>query len=63
MCMARCCRALPIPCYSDCSWVECDVDKGRPKATRNVLERATFLFEGYFLALYVPLYAPSLWHC
>ena len=53
--MARRYRALLIPCFSDCSWAECDVDKGRPEATRNVLECANLLFEGYFRALYVPL--------
>ena len=61
--MARRCRALPVLCFSDCSWVECDVDKGRPKDTRNMLECANLLLEGYFLALYSPLYVPLLWHC
>ena len=56
-------RALPVPCFSNCSWAECDVDRGRPDATRNVLERANFLLEGYFRALCAPLYVPSLWHC
>ena len=50
--MARRCRALPVPCFSDCFWAECDVDKGRPEATRNVLEHANFLLEGYFRAIY-----------
>ena len=31
---------LPVPSFFYCSWAECDVDKGRPVATRNVLERA-----------------------
>ena len=46
--MARRCRALPVPCFSDCSWAECDVDRGRPEATRNVLERVNLLLEEYF---------------
>ena len=60
--MARCCQALLVSCFFDCSWVKCDVGRGRSEATRNVLERANFLLEGYFLALYAPLYVPSLWH-
>ena len=47
--MARHWRMLPVPGFFDCSWAECDVDRGWPVATRNVLE------EGYFQALYVPL--------
>ena len=31
--MARCCWALPVPCFSNCSWAECDVDRGRPEVT------------------------------
>ena len=46
------------PCFSDCSWAECDVDMGRPEATRNALERANFLLEGCFRALYAPLICP-----
>ena len=61
--MARRHRALPILCSSHCSWVECEVDKGRPEAIRNVVERANLLFEGYFSALYAPVYVLSLWHC
>ena len=61
--MARLCRALPILCFFDCFWAKCDVDRGRPEATRNLLERAYLRLEGYFLALYAPLYVPSLWHC
>ena len=34
---------------------ECDVDKGRLVTTRNVLERANIILEGYFRALYLPL--------
>ena len=34
---------------------ECDVDKGRPVTTRNVLEHANLPLEGYFRALYAPL--------
>ena len=39
---------LLVPGFSDCSWAECDVDRDRPVATRNVLERANLLLEGYF---------------
>ena len=57
--MARRCRALPVPCFSDYSWAECDIDRGQSEATRNALECANLLLEGYFRALYAPLYA----HC
>ena len=60
MCMARRYRVLPIPCFSNCSWAECDVNRGRSEAIRNALEHANLHLEGYFRALYVPLYAPSL---
>ena len=53
--MARRCRMLPVPGFSDCSWAEGDVDKGRPMATRNKMEHANLLLEGYFRALYIPL--------
>ena len=46
---------LPVPGFFDCSWAECDVDKDRPTASLNALERANLLLEGYFRALYVPL--------
>ena len=52
--MARRYRMLPVSSFSDCSWAECDVDRGRSVATRNALERANLLLEGYFRALYVP---------
>ena len=55
--MARHCRALLVLCFSDCSWAECDVDKGQLKATRNMLERANLLLEGYFEP-YMPSYMP-----
>ena len=58
--MARRCRALSVPCFSDCFWDECDVDRGRLAAARNVLEIANLLLEGYFRALYAPLYVPLL---
>ena len=61
--MGRRCRELLVPCFSDCSWAECDIDRGRSEAIKNVLERANLLLEGYFLTLYAPLYVPSLWHC
>ena len=53
--MARHWRMVPVLGFSNCSWAECDVDRGRPMATRNVLERANLLLEGYFLSLYVHL--------
>ena len=53
--MTRRYRLLPVPSFSDCSCAECDVDRGRPKGTRNALERANLLLEGYFRALYIPL--------
>ena len=36
---------LPVPGISDCSYAECDVDKGRPEATRNVLEPANLVLK------------------
>ena len=48
MCLARSCRMLPVPCFSDCSWAECDVDRGRLEAKRNALECGNFHLEGYF---------------
>ena len=59
--MARHWRMLLVPDFSDCSWAECDVDRGRPMATRNVLERANLLLEGYFRALYLPLGGSKTW--
>ena len=53
--MARLCQMLLVPSFSDCSWAKCDVDRGQPVTTRNALERANSLFEGYFRVLYVPL--------
>ena len=41
--------------FSDCSWVERDVDRGRPVIKRNVPELANLPLEGYFRALYAPL--------
>ena len=46
--MARHWWMLPILSISDCSWAECDVDRGLPVATRNALELANLLLEGYF---------------
>ena len=40
---------LPVPGFSDCSWAECDVDRGQPTVTRNALERANLLLEGHFI--------------
>ena len=48
MCMVRRCRVLPIPCFSNCSWDECDIDRGRLEATRNALEHTNLHLEGYF---------------
>ena len=59
--MARRCRMLPVPGFSDCCWFECDVNRGQPVAIRNALERANFLLEGYFQALYVPLGCSKTW--
>ena len=50
--MARRWRALPVPCFSDCSWVECDVDRGRSEAIRNVL----ICFWRHIFQPYIPLY-------
>ena len=55
MFMARRYWMLLIPGFSNCSWAECDVDRDRPMVTRNALEHANLLLEGYFQALYVPL--------
>ena len=44
-----------MPGFSDCSWAERDVDRGRPVIKRNVLELANLPLEGYFRALYAPL--------
>ena len=46
---------LLVSGFSDCSWDECDVDRGRPVIKTNVLELANLPLEGYFRALYVPL--------
>ena len=53
--MARHWWMLPVPGFSDCTWAKCDVARGRPMATRNMLDRANLCLEGYFQALYVPL--------
>ena len=55
MFMSRRYRMMLVPSFFDCSWAECDVDKGRPTATRNALECANMFLEGYIRALYVPL--------
>ena len=47
--------------FSDCSWVERDVDKSRPIIKRNVLELANLPMEGYFQALYTPLGGSRIW--
>ena len=48
-------RMLLVLGFSDCSWAERDVDKGRSVIKRNVLELANLPLEGYFLVLYAPL--------
>ena len=48
-------RMLLVPGFSDCSWAECDVDRGRSVIKRNIPEFANLPLEGYFLALYVLL--------
>ena len=53
--MARYWRMLPVLGFFDCSWAECDVDRGRTVATKNMLEHPNLRLEGYFRALYVPL--------
>ena len=55
MCVARHWRMMLLPGFSDYSWDECDVDRDRPVATRNLLEHANLSLEGYFRTLYVPL--------
>ena len=45
MCIARRCQILQVPGFSDYSWAECDVDRGWPEATRNVLERANLVLK------------------
>ena len=46
---------LPLLCFYDCSLAECDVNRDWPEATRNVLEHANLLLEGYFEP-YMPPY-------
>ena len=53
--MARQWQMLLVPGFSDCSWAECDVDRGRPVIKRDVLDLSNLHLEGYFQALYVPL--------
>ena len=55
MCITRHCRILQVLGFSDCSWVECELDRGRPVTTRNVLKCVNLPLEGYFRALYAPL--------
>ena len=55
ICMDGHWQMLLVLAFSDCSWVECDVDRGRSVIKRNVLELANLPLEGYFLALYAPL--------
>ena len=53
--MARHWRMLLAPGFSDCSWAECNVDRGRPVTIRNVLGRDNFFFGGVFSSLICPL--------
>ena len=41
-------RMLLVLGFSNCYWVECDVDRGRPVIKRNILELANLPMEGYF---------------
>ena len=52
---------LLVPCFSDFSWAECNVDRGRPVIKRNVLELANLPLQGYFRSLYVPLGGSRTW--
>ena len=44
--------------FSDCSWVERDVDRGRLAIERNVPKLPNLPMAGYFVALYAPLGVP-----
>ena len=46
--MARHWRMLLVPGFSDCSWAECDVDKGRPVTTRTLWSVLIYLWRGIF---------------
>ena len=48
-------RMLLLPGFSDCSYAECDVDRGRTVTKRNLLKHTNLPLEGYFRVLYVPL--------
>ena len=55
ICMVVHWRMLLVLGFSDCSWVERDVDRGQSMIKRNVLELSNLPWEGYFRALYAPL--------
>ena len=55
MCTTRHWWMLLTPGFSDCSWAECDVDRGWSMSTWKVLGHANLRLEGYFQALYFPL--------
>ena len=55
ICMAGHWRMLLVSGFSNCSWAERDVDRGRLVIKRNILELANLPLEGYFRALYVRL--------
>ena len=41
-------RILLVLGFSDCSWDEHDIDRGRPVIIRNILALANLPLEGYF---------------
>ena len=46
--MARQWQMLLVPGFSDCSWAECDVDRGWPVIKRDILDLSNLHLEGYF---------------
>ena len=53
--MARHWWTMLVLSFSNFSWDERDVDKGRPTIKRNVSELANLPMEGYFSSLIYPL--------
>ena len=47
--------------FSNYSWTERDVDRGRPTIKRNIPELANLSMEGYFRASYAPLGGSQIW--
>ena len=54
-------RMLLLLGFSDCSWAEREVDRGRLMIKRNVLKLAYLPLEGYFQALYAPFAGLRTW--